>query len=89
MTEAFHSFRMVGKVHFLPPDARHFAAISALRASSARGQRDCMRVQRSLELRGIKKKWYVDAGSIDAYRALGSDAVVGGKLQPARNMAFN
>ncbi len=77
------------KEHLLPPDAMHFAVISAFRASSACGQRDCMRVQRSLELQGIKPKWYVDAGSIDAYRALGLDAVVGGKLQPARNMALD
>ena len=75
--------------NLLPPDAMHSAVISAFRTSSARGQRDCMRVLRSLELQGIKPKWYVDAGSIDAFRALGLDAVFGGKLQPARNMALN
>merc|ERR1740138_519075 len=38
---------------------------------------------------GVKPTWYVDADSLKAYKALGLEAVVGGKLTPARNMALN
>jgi len=38
---------------------------------------------------GIRPTWYVDAGSVDDYRRLDLDVVVGGKLCPARNMALD
>ena len=63
MTEALLSLLSNDeKERLLPPDAMHFAPIPAFRASSACGQRDCVKVQRILELQGIKPKWYVDAG---------------------------
>jgi len=37
---------------------------------------------------GLRPTWYVDAESVDAYRALGLNAIVGGKLTPARNLAL-
>merc|ERR1712217_590712 len=33
--------------------------------------------------------WYVDADSLPDYKKLGLDAVIGGKLTPARNMILN
>jgi len=38
---------------------------------------------------GVKPTWYVDEGSLEAYRALGLTAIVGGKLTPARNLALD
>jgi len=37
---------------------------------------------------GVTPTWYVDEDSLEAYRALGLRAVVGGKLTPARNRAL-
>merc|ERR1712190_335433 len=38
---------------------------------------------------GIQPVWYVDAASVEDYCRLGLNAIVGGKLTPARNMALD
>jgi len=74
--------------HVLPAKKFHFAVVSARRASSNDGMHDIMVVEAHFRLAGVSSTWYVDAESLDDYKALGLNAVVGGKLTPARNMAL-
>lgn len=66
----------------------HFCVISARRASELSGIRGIVNVQARLTAAGIRPRWFVDEASLKDYRALGLDAVVGGKLTPARNKAL-
>jgi len=70
------------------PKDFHFAVISALRATDMKGVRGIVNVQAQLTASGAEPKWYVDEASLQDYLALGLDAVVGGKLVPARNKAL-
>jgi len=74
----------------LPASAEdlHFAVVSARRADDERGIRNICLVQAQLTAGGAEPTWYVDAPSLDAYKALGLKAKVGGKLVPARNKAL-
>jgi len=73
----------------LPPISEfHIGVVSARRAAEPSGIKDIVGVEVALRASGAKPRWYVDAASLDDYRALGLDAVVGGKLTPARNMAL-
>mmetsp|Transcript_48163 Transcript_48163/g.112657 ORF Transcript_48163/g.112657 Transcript_48163/m.112657 type:complete len:478 (+) Transcript_48163:70-1503(+) len=74
--------------HLLKSEKFHFGIISARRASSLEGSRDIMHVEAQFRIAGVRPRWYVDAASLSDYQALGLDAVVGGKLTPARNMAL-
>lgn len=69
-------------------EALHFAVISARRASDVSGLRGIISVQAQLAACGVCPTWYVDQPSEKAYRALGLNVVVGGKLVPARNKAL-
>lgn len=75
---------------YLPVSAAklHFAVISARRADNERGMRGIAAVETQLRAEGAKPVWYVDADSLQAYKKLGLDAKVGGKLVQARNMAL-
>jgi len=75
--------------HVLLADKFHFGVVSARRANSDRGITDLMTVEAHFRIAGIRATWYVDADSLADYRKLGLDAVVGGKLTPARNMILN
>jgi len=75
--------------HVLDAKGFHFAVISARRATSDDGQHGIMLVEGYCHGAGIKPTWYVDKESLDDYKKLGLDAVVGGKLTPARNMALD
>jgi len=75
--------------HVLPADKFHFGVVSARRANSDRGIQDLMTVDAHFRIAGIRATWYVDADSLADYKKLGLDAVVGGKLTPARNMILN
>jgi len=66
----------------------HFCVVSARRASELSGIRGTVNVQARLHAAGIKPRWFVDVASLKDYRSLGLDAVVGGKLSPARNKAL-
>jgi len=70
-----------------PADAFHFCIVSARRAGHE-GQIDVMLVEAHFRHVGVRPTWYVDEGSLEAYRALGLKAIVGGKLTPARNLAL-
>jgi len=85
----FHSkvLSAAERKHILPAEAFHFAIVSARRAQE--GQSDVMLVEAHFRHVGVKPTWYVDEGSLEAYRALGLDAIVGGKLTPARNLALD
>jgi len=72
-----------------PVEEFRFCVISARRTQTEEGRRDIMLVQNQLTASGAVPVWYVDAPSLDGYRALGLEAKVGGKLIPARNMALN
>eukprot|EP00933_Yihiella_yeosuensis_P051796 TRINITY_DN49768_c0_g1_i1.p1 TRINITY_DN49768_c0_g1~~TRINITY_DN49768_c0_g1_i1.p1 ORF type:complete len:547 (-),score=114.89 TRINITY_DN49768_c0_g1_i1:136-1776(-) len=75
---------------FLPsPKEFHFAVVSARRANKTSGIRGIVQVEAKLRAAGITPRWYVDADSLQDYKALGLDAVVGGKLTPARNKALD
>jgi len=65
-----------------------FCVISARRTKTEEGRKDILNVQAQLKAGGVEPRWYVDAASLQDYRDLGLDAVVGGKLIPARNMAL-
>lgn len=67
----------------------HFGVVSAKRATVMSGIKDICKVEAALRADGIKARWYVDAESLKAYQELGLDAVVGGKLTPARNMVLD
>lgn len=75
--------------HVLPVDKFHFGVVSARRANSERGIIDLMMVEAHFRIAGISATWYVDADSLADYRKLGLNAVVGGKLTPARNMILD
>jgi len=66
-------------------DEFHVCIVSARRATKKEGVRDIFMVQSQFEEAGLCPTWYVDAGSLQDYKALGLKAVVGGKLTPARN----
>jgi len=66
----------------------HFAVVSARRANDEKGIRLIVNVQALLTASGAKPVWYVDAPSLQDYKALGLNAKVGGKLVPARNLAL-
>merc|ERR1712216_65255 len=53
------------------------------------GIRGIVNVQTRFLAVGIRPKWYVDKDSLKDYQKLGLDAVVGGKLCPARNKALS
>jgi len=76
---------------FLPKSADeiYWAVVSARRATDERGLKLIANVQVMLTVAGAKPVWYVDEASVAAYRALGLNAKVGGKLVPARNMALD
>ncbi|CAE7610369.1 unnamed protein product, partial [Symbiodinium pilosum] len=75
---------------YLPSkDEFHFAVVSARRATKLEGVRDIVSVQMQLQEAGVTPTWYVDAESLEDYKALGLKAVVGGKLTPSRNKALN
>ncbi|CAE8583534.1 unnamed protein product [Polarella glacialis] len=76
------------RAHLPRKDAFHFCIISARRAQDPGGARDIAGVQHAFVSAGVTPTWYVDADSLEAYRALGLQAVVGGKLTPARNRAL-
>jgi len=71
--------------HVLPAHKFHFGVVSARRANEERGIHDLMIVDAHFRIAGIRATWYVDAESLPDYLKLGLDAVVGGKLTPARN----
>jgi len=62
--------------------------ISARRATTADGVQSIASVQTAFIEAGVTPTWYVDEASLADYRALGLQAVVGGKLTPARNRAL-
>lgn len=66
----------------------HVAVISARRASDAKSLKTICEVQSKLVAGGASPVWYVDKPSLAAYRKVGLNAKVGGKLVPARNMAL-
>jgi len=66
----------------------HFGIVSARRTRSEKGLKGIATVQVAFRSAGIEPTWYVDADSLEEYRALGLKAVVGGKLTPARNMVL-
>jgi len=72
--------------HIVPAHKFHFGVVSARRAKSEQGMHDLMIVDAHFRIAGVRATWYVDAESLQDYRKLGLDAVVGGKLTPARNM---
>jgi hypothetical protein len=75
--------------HILPANKFHFGVISARRATSDKGIANMMVVEAHFRVGGVKPTWYVDEPSLKDYKNLGVDAVVGGKLCPARNKALN
>lgn len=75
--------------HILPANKFHFAIVSARRATIDTGIQDIMTVEAHFTAVGLKPQWYVDKDSLKAYKDLGLNAKVGGKLTPARNMALN
>mmetsp|Transcript_84745 Transcript_84745/g.237250 ORF Transcript_84745/g.237250 Transcript_84745/m.237250 type:complete len:512 (+) Transcript_84745:78-1613(+) len=70
-------------------DELHFCVVSARRAGERTGIRGLVNVQSKLLAAGVRPRWYVDEASLQEYRALGLDAVVGGRLTAARNKALN
>eukprot|EP00435_Cladocopium_sp_Y103_P073434 s40_g43.t1 len=66
----------------------HYCIISARRATQVSGIRDLFMVQSQFLEAGVEPTWYVDEQSLKDYRKLGLNAVVGGKLTPARNKAL-
>lgn len=73
----------------VPAKGFRFCVVSARRARTAQGAHDIMMVEGHFRRMGVRPKWYVDAASVEDYRRLGLDAIVGGKLTPARNMALD
>eukprot|EP00746_Dinoflagellata_sp_MGD_P164630 gnl/MRDRNA2_/MRDRNA2_93357_c0_seq1.p1 gnl/MRDRNA2_/MRDRNA2_93357_c0~~gnl/MRDRNA2_/MRDRNA2_93357_c0_seq1.p1 ORF type:complete len:602 (-),score=122.91 gnl/MRDRNA2_/MRDRNA2_93357_c0_seq1:111-1916(-) len=70
----------------------HFAVISARRADTEEGMSDIAWTIANFKISGVEAKWYVDRDSVEKYRNLGVDAVVGGKdgkLCESRNQALN
>lgn len=71
-----------------PPEGFRFCVVSARRARTPQGAQDVMLVEAHFRRAGVRPTWYVDAPSLEDYRRLGLQAVVGGKLTPARNLAL-
>eukprot|EP00930_Biecheleria_cincta_P073589 TRINITY_DN60869_c0_g1_i1.p1 TRINITY_DN60869_c0_g1~~TRINITY_DN60869_c0_g1_i1.p1 ORF type:complete len:538 (-),score=95.61 TRINITY_DN60869_c0_g1_i1:153-1739(-) len=63
----------------------HVGVVSARRATKLEGVRDIFMVEMQFREAGLTPTWYVDEGSLKDYKALGLQAVVGGKLTEARN----
>ena len=81
---------LAGATRFLPKKEEfHFCVVSARRATEVEGVKDIFTVQTHLLLAGVTPTWYVDSESLADYRALGINAVVGGKLTPSRNKALD
>jgi len=81
-------FRLLSRAerkHLPSMDVLHVCVISARRATQIEGVKDIFMVQSQFEEAGITPTWYVDEGSLQDYKALGLNAVIGGKLTPARN----
>lgn len=76
------------RAHLVGKDAFHFCVVSARRAQIPEGARDIASVQMAFLSQGVEPTWYVDEGSLEAYRALGLRSVAGGRLTPSRNMAL-
>lgn len=87
-TKFFACLSKQERSHLPPVDAFHFGVISARRANELSGIRGIVNVQSRFLAVGIQPKWYVDQASLKDYQKLGLDAVVGGKLCPARNKAL-
>lgn len=75
--------------HLVKSEDFHFAVISARRSGDIGGLRGIVRVESQIRACGLQPTWYVDDASVDAYRELGLEVVVGGKLVPARNKALD
>lgn len=88
-SKLFNTLGQREKEHLISKEAFHFAVVSARRAEDLQGIRNIVNVQAQLVASGVKPVWYVDAASLKAYRTLGLEAVVGGKLVPARNKALD
>lgn len=71
------------------PDEFLFCVVSARRTKTEEGVQDILTVQRHFQDAGVSPRWYVDKESLEEYLGLGLDAVVGGKLIPARNLALD
>mmetsp|Transcript_114824 Transcript_114824/g.357659 ORF Transcript_114824/g.357659 Transcript_114824/m.357659 type:complete len:566 (+) Transcript_114824:56-1753(+) len=69
-------------------DELHVCIVSARRATRLEGVRDIFMVEQQFRDAGLAPTWYVDDSSLKDYRALGLQAVVGGKLTPSRNKAL-
>uniref|UniRef100_A0A6U6I0K2 Uncharacterized protein n=1 Tax=Zooxanthella nutricula TaxID=1333877 RepID=A0A6U6I0K2_9DINO len=77
------------RAHLVDSSKFHVCIVSARRAQTSEGARDIAGVQYAFTSMGVTPTWYVDAGSLAAYKSLGLRAKVGGKLTPARNMALD
>lgn len=75
--------------HIVPADSFRFCVVSARRAKTPQGAHDIMLVEAHFRRMGVQPVWYVDAASVEDYCRLGLNAIVGGKLTPARNMALD
>mmetsp|Transcript_92878 Transcript_92878/g.161391 ORF Transcript_92878/g.161391 Transcript_92878/m.161391 type:complete len:491 (-) Transcript_92878:80-1552(-) len=84
----FRHLSAAERKHIVHKNNFHFGVISARRATSPSGIADIFTVQTQLVEAGITPTWYVDAASVKDYKKLGLQAVVGGKLTAARNMAL-
>jgi len=63
----------------------HVGVVSARRATKLEGVRDIFMVEMQFKEAGVTPTWYVDQASLKDYKALGLNAVVGGKLCESRN----
>ncbi|CAE7259990.1 unnamed protein product [Symbiodinium natans] len=88
-TDFFSLLSRAEKKCLPPKEEFHFCVISARRATKLEGVRDIVTVQTQLQEAGVTPTWYVDAESLEDYKALGLKAVVGGKLTPSRNKALD
>lgn len=70
-------------------DDIQFCVVSARRTQTPQGVSDIAGVVAAFRSQGVEPTWYVDAESVEDYRKIGLNAVVGGKLTPARNKALN
>lgn len=70
-------------------DDIQFCVVSARRTQTPQGVSDIAGVVAAFRSQGVEPTWYVDAESVEDYRRIGLNAVVGGKLTPARNKALN
>jgi len=86
----FEQLTATERSHIPPKEELLFGVVSGMRTGTEEGRQDCIKVETMFKAAGVKPKWFVDSkpGSVEAYRGLGFDAVVGGKLIPARNMVL-